>query len=714
MATTATLTADRIPTVGPNGVLLLPERPGRFGPVTRKLLTRLAVVLGVLLVVGTVLVAVSDTTWVRALGLSLVFPGGGLLYVASPLLFLVVLAVLVVAVVLWWGISAQWAIPLVWVVGAALAVGAGRRAPPLRRPRHHLALGDPCRVRPRGPRRRHGSVPHRADVPSQAGPGPRAERLPRRGAGCRTAASPSSTPPTSTPSCCAGPTTWRCSRSTSSTGSTGASRSTARRASGTSSTCSATRWRCTPPTTSPTRRSPSSRRLANLIDKATDLRVWKLLAHAQPDRQLRRQPRPDRPRQHHAVGLPRRADQPLRGGHRLDALRRAGLAHVRVEGRPHVPLRPPLASSRRCGATSRPTSSASSRASRGGCSRPATRMGAQALKGHDTLHGTHLWTRGGAPLAPRRRGRDAHARRQPAPHPLQDDRAVVRHRGGARRRVLPHRHQRLRRRRARPRRTGRACWRCAARTAGWRRCATGSSTACCSSTLEPQPERNTLIVTAVPAVDPPGRRRPRRRRRGPRPGRAARDGADVRHRRAVAASVRCTPASRRIGIHLLLRWGTPLSSADLALRGYRPPQGPILADGPWDRRARDQGPLARRRAPRPPAPPPRTRRVDGAAALRGAHAGGSLPVERPRRGRDPRRRTRWRGHRRGRDRGPARPARWSRRGRRDPQHRQVVDAARRPEGQGSSGARRSPVTGHPSPCRGLPERPGSPSTTAPP
>ena len=105
MATTATLSADRIPTVGPDGVLLLPDRPRRFGPVTRKLLIRLAVGLAVLLVVGTVLVAASDTTWVRALGLSLVFPGGGLLYVASPLLFLVVLAVLVVAVVLWWGIE---------------------------------------------------------------------------------------------------------------------------------------------------------------------------------------------------------------------------------------------------------------------------------------------------------------------------------------------------------------------------------------------------------------------------------------------------------------------------------------------------------------------------------------------------------------------------------------------------------------------------------
>ena len=76
-----------------------------------------------LLVVGTVLVAVSDTTWVRALGLSLVFPGGGLLYVASPLLFLVVWPCSSSPWCCGGASDAQWAIPLVWVVGAALAVG---------------------------------------------------------------------------------------------------------------------------------------------------------------------------------------------------------------------------------------------------------------------------------------------------------------------------------------------------------------------------------------------------------------------------------------------------------------------------------------------------------------------------------------------------------------------------------------------------------------
>ena len=36
-----------------------------------------------------------------------------------------------------------------------------------------------------------------------------------------------------------------------------------------------------------------------------------------------------------------------------------------------------------------------------------------------------------------------------------------------------------------------------------------------------------------------------------------------------------------IGIHLLLRWATPMTSADLLLRGYEPPKGPILAEAPW-------------------------------------------------------------------------------------------------------------------------------------
>ncbi len=57
------------------------------------------------------------------------FPGAGLLYVASPIGFVVTVALLLLAIVLWWGISAHWAIPLVWlgsVVAAALLAEAPR------------------------------------------------------------------------------------------------------------------------------------------------------------------------------------------------------------------------------------------------------------------------------------------------------------------------------------------------------------------------------------------------------------------------------------------------------------------------------------------------------------------------------------------------------------------------------------------------------------
>ena len=39
---------------------------------------------------------------------------------------------------------------------------------------------------------------------------------------------------------------------------------------------------------------------------------------------------------------------------------------------------------------------------------------------------------------------------------------------------------------------------------------------------------------------------------------------------------------QNLGIHLLTRWASPLGSADLALRGYVAPKGPILRDAPWD------------------------------------------------------------------------------------------------------------------------------------
>jgi hypothetical protein len=108
---------------GPDGtpVLLLPESPRRFGPVSRRLLARLLAVLAVVQVVGAVLVFAVDSPTARAAGLSMVFPGGGLLYDASPLAFLAVQVAMVVALVLWWGVSTHFAIPLVWALGVVAA-----------------------------------------------------------------------------------------------------------------------------------------------------------------------------------------------------------------------------------------------------------------------------------------------------------------------------------------------------------------------------------------------------------------------------------------------------------------------------------------------------------------------------------------------------------------------------------------------------------------
>ena len=61
-------------------------------------------------------------TALGAAGLSLAFPGGGFLYDAAPILFVVTVALCALAIVLWWGMSAHFAIPLVWLAGVAGAV----------------------------------------------------------------------------------------------------------------------------------------------------------------------------------------------------------------------------------------------------------------------------------------------------------------------------------------------------------------------------------------------------------------------------------------------------------------------------------------------------------------------------------------------------------------------------------------------------------------
>ena len=97
---------------------LLPEDPPRLGPISRRLLARLAVALLLMQAIGAWLTFGLATDRARAAGLSLVFPGGGFLYGALPGLFAVTMALLVVALIVWWGASAHFAIPLVWAASA--------------------------------------------------------------------------------------------------------------------------------------------------------------------------------------------------------------------------------------------------------------------------------------------------------------------------------------------------------------------------------------------------------------------------------------------------------------------------------------------------------------------------------------------------------------------------------------------------------------------
>lgn len=101
-----------------DGPLLLPERPPRIGPESRRLLARLAIGLGLWFAIGTLLIVTGGPA-ATAFGTSMVFPGAGFLYAAWPLLVPVTLIAMVVALVLWWGVSAHVAMPVVWLASAA-------------------------------------------------------------------------------------------------------------------------------------------------------------------------------------------------------------------------------------------------------------------------------------------------------------------------------------------------------------------------------------------------------------------------------------------------------------------------------------------------------------------------------------------------------------------------------------------------------------------
>lgn len=127
---TATHAAPAEHRSAPNGIPLLDPDPPRLGPVSRRLLARLGVALLLVQLAGAALTFGVATAGARAFGLSLTVPGGGFLYLARPVAFLVTAALSVVALVLWWGLSAHLAIPVVWL-GSAFAAWATVDAPRL-------------------------------------------------------------------------------------------------------------------------------------------------------------------------------------------------------------------------------------------------------------------------------------------------------------------------------------------------------------------------------------------------------------------------------------------------------------------------------------------------------------------------------------------------------------------------------------------------------
>ncbi|HYD08543.1 MAG TPA: hypothetical protein VEA78_00465 [Acidimicrobiales bacterium] len=108
-------------------VPLLPEQPRRMGPVTRRLIARTAAIVGALEVGAVALILGVGGDTATALGTSMALPGGGLLFVGAPILFLLTMGLVALSIVFWWGISALWGLPAVWTVSGlvALALAGG-------------------------------------------------------------------------------------------------------------------------------------------------------------------------------------------------------------------------------------------------------------------------------------------------------------------------------------------------------------------------------------------------------------------------------------------------------------------------------------------------------------------------------------------------------------------------------------------------------------
>jgi hypothetical protein len=119
---------ERVEPVEPPALPLLPEEPRRAGPVTRRLLARTAAVLAALQVGAVALLLAGDAT-AEVVGSSMIVPGGGLLHTGRPVLFGLTAALVVLCIVLWWAMSLAWGIPAVWLLSglAAVALDDGTR-----------------------------------------------------------------------------------------------------------------------------------------------------------------------------------------------------------------------------------------------------------------------------------------------------------------------------------------------------------------------------------------------------------------------------------------------------------------------------------------------------------------------------------------------------------------------------------------------------------
>ncbi|MFV0309258.1 MAG: hypothetical protein ACK5OX_16105 [Desertimonas sp.] len=576
-----TTVADAVrPPVAPtaaNGVLLLPTSPRRLGPVSRRLVTRLIVALAVVVVAGTVMTIVGGTA-ARAAGLSLVFPGGGFLYLASPLWFVVTMVLLALAIVLWWGISAHWAIPLVWL-GSALACGllAGTPRPfvgddttwPWMIPVvFALAVGSVAvaLVRmERTHRRKLAKVPELNEYLSTA-------VLPRR--------EPDPNEPTDFDAELLGwvydmalqpldqfrgfdwgeqihgPTCVRYQLNM-------MGYALAAYAANQLPNCP----------------QPVEDALSNLILKATDLRVWKYWRTLNTIGNFDRNPDPivrdnimisaylaDQINLYEAATGSARFDEP------------GSLTFVWKDGRTFEYDHHSIAEAVRRNFEANPLGFFPCEP--GWVFTACNTMGAQALKGHDTLHGTALWPT----VEPR--WRDAVEIEMMTPD------------GN-----LPHIRSKL---------VGLSFD--TGEVPGGEYFSTGTNgfadvapdlalragllglrgveeqmaalrerivDGVLQLDVDPAPERNTLITTAVPQWT-----------------RIIGGARAVGMYDLAAAAMRrmerdCGTGQRwperplhvgvqNMGIHLMVRWGSPLNTAKLALRGYRPPVGPVLRDGPWD------------------------------------------------------------------------------------------------------------------------------------